>query len=303
MTETKEHTKAKKIKNLTDLRDRINVARNGSMDHNGDWAAMTVIYPLACEINEILTTPGSFESKQEILKTNVLISWLNDKIHTLREKKHKQLYSNNFYEAKRKMTKHGFIPSDDFLPSTIEELRHKYILEYICSAVIKYLMHSKNMLDQIPALRSKHKKFLDYMQYINDGLDELGTVFFQDEVHMYLLQCSISALLMNKKRSVFSAGKWHKDLAREIMAKRIIELIYFHFHDRKVTTEFVVDVSVSVASHFFFPPMEHKDLEKIVDDIKQSAYNKQTLLNKTIKDRLYDYANERSILTKFNEIF
>lgn len=302
MTETREHAKTKRIKTLADLRKRTNDARDGLNDHDGDWAAITVIYPLACEINEILTTSGSFESKQEQLKSNALIAWLNDKTNNSNKENKKQLYGNNFYEAKRKMIKHGFIPSDDFSPSTNEELSEKYILEHICSTIIKFLMHSSNMLAQVPALKAKHKKIIHCMQYIHDEIDTLGTIYFQDEVHMYLLQCSLRKLLTNKKRSVFSSGKSHEDLAREVMIKRTMELIYFYFPDRTITNEFVIDISISITSHFFFPPIERKDVEKIAVAIKQSAYDKHVLMNKSVKDLLCDYANEQTIFSKFDQI-
>lgn len=268
---------------LADFDEKIKIAREDLEDRDADWATLQIIYPYAYDLNEALTKEMDLMVAQEKIRTNLLVLWLNNPPH-------------NFFQVKKKLIAKKLIPSSVCHIQTIDNFRAHYRLEYICSAIIRFLMDSKEKLDQVPALKSEHEKIIISMSYIKKTLEELGTLYFQNEILQYLMQYCIEELLIEAKRNVFSTGKRHKDLARELMVKRFAELFYFIFRDHQISDEFICEISITIAAHFFSKPMELKEVRAMIAEIKESAEKKNVQRTKTIEDLLTEYALKKSVV-------
>ncbi len=242
------------------------------------------LQPYAEELNILLTREENLDIAIKKITENPFVYWLNSNTEC------------NFNQAKKKMIIRQLIPEAAFQPSNISELRRKYTLEFMCSAVIRFLMDSEVKLQQIPALKEDHAQRRKQLINIQEKLNTLGTLPFDNEVYQYLFQASLEQLLRNDRRNVYSSGKYHKGIASELMCKKMMQLLFFNFWEQNLANDFVITVAQTITAHFFSSSIDAREAKNLVKIIRSNVGETRELLNKTVCQLLADYAVHHQIL-------
>lgn len=272
---TIEETTEPKIKTLQELKTHISHQIKGLSSEEADWTTIQILRPYASQLGELLSTGGNHKRSVNLIDGNLFFKWLNNDEHS------------NFSKAKKTLKKHRLISKS----------QHKYTLEYICCEIFLYFDNDKIIISQVPALKEDHKKILAYMTFIRDKFSELGTIYFESEVIQYLLQFCLDQLLKEPQRSVYSTGKTHEDIARELMVKRCTELLFELYEINDFSDELAATTSINIASQFFKQPMELKEAKALAKRIRIAVARSKEIRNKLVKNLLKEHLKKNSSIS------
>lgn len=224
------------------------------------------------QLNELITSTQEniAQTENKILKNN-FFKWLNED-------------GVGFSEAKDKMIKYAIILPRTVTPKNISELHRKYALEYMCTCNVHYFCEKESILRQVPARKEQHKKVIAAMKFIEDQLNSFGTLPFEDSVTQHVFQMALTSLLQNENRSIFSAGKNHKFIARELFTKRTMEFL-FKYCPSNVTVNFVMETALKITDQFFYSRMA-TDTRKMALKVQKNVAGQTKLLHMTIQEFL-----------------
>lgn len=202
------------------------------------------------ELNTLIQpTQENITDTEEKIRENKFFIWLNQD-------------GSTFSTAKSRMIEHKLILPNNYAAVTPDEFANKYALEYTCTCLTHYLLDNDNILAQVPALKERHAKVLTEMKFINEELKTIGALPFENSIMQHIFQISLEALVANDTRNIFSTGKNHPFLARELFTKRILEALYMRYLENNLSDNFVIEVALDIAEQFFYSRMasDPKDL-------------------------------------------
>jgi hypothetical protein len=182
-------------------------------------------------------TPDSIINAEEEIAKNKFFIWLNQK-------------GSSFSIAKTRMIKQGLIAPRDFLPQDQTDFAGKYFLEYLCTIIIHYFCHSA-ILEQVPALKGAHRKIKEAMKFIDEELRAQGTLAFENALMQSIFQKSLESLLVSDNRNIYSSGKTHEYIARELFTKRIMQALYKFSLNRDPSDYLITEVAMDITDQFF----------------------------------------------------
>lgn len=226
------------------------------------------------ELNNLVqpTTEESIDSAEEQIVKNKFFNWLNQE-------------SSTFSEAKHRMINQGLILPNDFIPKTTSDFANKYALEYTCTCLTHYFLENDAILRQVPASKERHARVLTAMKFINKELKTIGALPFENSVMQHIFQISLEALLMKDNRSIYSAGKVHPFIARELFTKRMLEALYMHYIEHNLTDNFIIEVALDIADQFFYSRMA-SDPKDLAFKIKTQVIEQKQLTNMSVMELL-----------------
>ncbi len=232
----------------------------------------------------VQSQPESLENIEGRIRENKFFLWLNKE-------------GSAFSEAKKKMTKKGLILSDDFLPQNNADFANKYPLEHDCILIVHYFCEKECILRQVPALEKRHEKIRGAMKFIQEELEALGTLPFEQNIMQHVFQLALKALLKTDERSIFSTGKIHPYLARELVFKRAVECLYMRYMEHsKITDNFVREMALHMVDQFFVS-RPTSGLPELTLQIKNQVIEQKKLLadDMTIRHFAFSSLNEQHI--------
>lgn len=213
---------------------------NKSINHKTDLKKYPTDFR---ELNTIIQpTHENTTGIEEQIRKNKFFIWLNQE-------------GSTFSTAKNRMIEHNLILPNNYVATTPGDFANKYALEYTCTCLTHYFLENDAILKQVPALKERHAKVLAEMKFIDEELKITGGFFFEDSIMQHIFQISLGALLVNDARSIFSTGKSHPFLARELFTKRILEALYMRYLEHNLTNNFVIEIALDIADQFFYSRM------------------------------------------------
>ena len=225
--------------------------------------------------------PENMAEAEKHIRENKFFLWLNKE-------------GSAFSEAKNKMIKKGLILSEDFLPQSDADFANKYPLEHDCILIAHYFCEKERILRQVPALERKHEKIRVAMKFIQEELETLGTLPFEQNIMQHVFQVALKSLLKTDERSIFSAGKMHPYLARELVFKRAVECLYMRYMEHsKITDNFVREMALHIIDQFFVS-RPTSGLPELTLKIKNQVIEQKKLLadDMTIRRFIFSSLNE-----------
>lgn len=222
------------------------------------------------ELNVLLQpTPESIiNAEEEIAKNNFFI-WLNQK-------------GSSFSIAKTRMIKQGLIVPKDFLPQDQTDFAGKYFLEYLCTIIIHHFCDSA-VLEQVPALKGAHRKIKEAMKFIDEELRTQGTLAFENALMQSIFQKSLESLLVSDNRNIYSSGKTHEYIARELFTKRVMQALYKFSLNHDPSDYLITEVAMDITDQFFETHMA-TDPRDIALKIKAEVIEENRLMKMSIKE-------------------
>lgn len=214
-------------------------------------------------------TPKSIINAEEEIAKNKFFIWLNQK-------------NSSFSKAKTRMIKQGLISPRDFLPKDLTDFAEKYFLEYLCTIIIHYFCESA-ILEQVPALKGAHRKIKEAMKSIDEELRTQGTLVFENALMQSIFQKSLEALLVSDNRSIYSSGKTHEYIARELFTKRVIQGLYKFSLNHNPSDYLITEVTMEITDQFFESRTATNPRE-VALTIKAEVIEENRLMKMSIKE-------------------
>ncbi|HBD7397096.1 hypothetical protein [Legionella longbeachae] len=213
--------------------------------------------------------PESLIKVEEVISKNKFFIWLNQK-------------SSRFSRAKTRMIKQGLIAPRDFLPKDQTDFARKYFLEYLCTIIIHYFCDSA-VLEQVPALKGAHRKIKKAMKFIDEELKSQGTLAFENALMQSIFQKSLESLLVSDNRNIYSSGKTHEYIARELFTKRVMQGLYKFSLSHNPSDYLITEVAMDITDQFFETRMA-SDPRDIALKIKAEVIEENRLIKMSIKE-------------------
>ncbi len=209
----------------------------------------------------------------EELNRNKFFKWLNKK------------YSS-FYQAKQKMIKKNLISSKDLVPTNQVMRLHLYALEYIVAICTHYFVYNEPVLKQTPALKQEIDNIKNAMMTIKQCSETEGIMPFENIMVYQILLRSIDMLLEgDKKRSIYSFGKAHPQLAREVLFRWLVKSLFQWYlptaYHEVMTNQLVKDIALDLTEQFYEPRIANVS-PHIVQTIRQEVMQTHELGTMTI---------------------
>lgn len=216
-------------------------------------------------------TPENIIKAEEEISKNKFFIWLNQK-------------GSRFSRAKTRMIKQGLISPRDFVPRDQTDFAGKYFLEYLCTIIIHYFCDSA-VLEQVPALKGEHRKIKEAMKFIDVKLKSQGTLAFENALMQSIFQKSLEYLLLSDNRNIYSSGKTHEYIARELFTKRVMQGLYKFSLSHNPSDYLITEVAMDITDQFFETRMATAPRE-IALKIKAEVIEENNLMKMSIKEFL-----------------
>ncbi len=255
------------------------VLNEGIIDYSPDFK----------ELYHILTRLSSLSKKEVPLVIEQISK--NHFFNEINQPKTKFNIPSGFYDTKEMMIQKNLIRPREYIPITIEDLVDKYWLDFMCATIINCFIDDEGKLEKVVSRKKRHRKRRNAMNMLNNEWRSSGSVLFETCVIEHLFYATLDALLQSdKENNIYLTGKSHSDLARELMTKKTLELLYLKFltpskTDRlpaNVSDQFILD-SANRIIFYFFNSTAQTNLKQLALKIKAKTI--QNIKNlKIIKD-------------------
>lgn len=214
-------------------------------------------------------TPESLIKAEEEISKNKFFIWLNQK-------------GSHFSRAKTRMIKQGLISPRDFAPKDQTDFAGKYFLEYLCTIIVHYFCDS-TILEQVPALKGAHRKIKEAMMFINEELKAQGTLAFENALMQSIFQKSLESLLVSDNRNIYSSGKTHEYIARELFTKRVMQSLYKFSLSHNPSDYLITEVAMEITDQFFETRMATNPRDAALK-IKAEVIEENRLMKMSIRE-------------------
>jgi hypothetical protein len=197
----------------------------------------------------------------------------------------------NFIRVKNRLIAHAIIDQniDDILIQKVDARLNHYCVESLLANLIQFLHPNAENLRQTVFIPVKWKELVDNRM---DELILMSRNFEREaEGHLFL---SLVEKLKNSKGNVFNSGKPHEWQLRELMTKRMIQLLLDQPSLENETKTFHTDIALDLVGIFFASVGKRDDVIKIVEKIAQNLLDEKEFIKKQVLDLLNEYASNQS---------
>lgn len=217
------------------------------------------------------------EFKDDIAKLNqhLFADWLNKE--------------PSFQKAKKLMINKLLIAKniEDINSECVIDFLKQIALEFICANFIATCMNNKNLFNQIVVPDENVEKIRFSIKKLKNELSKCGGLAFKHESKQHLLQYLLEELLNDDNKNIYSSGKKHARIIRELFTKRIIQQLVGIFNEQGFTHNFAVDVATNIVCIFFDQEMKKSDAAEDAKEIMKNLIEEQEFLEKRVLDLIF----------------
>ena len=200
--------------------------------------------------------------------------------------------SSTFSEAKDRLIKKQLLLPRDWILQTPAHFELKYTLEYVCCQLARYYLAEDANLTNVVALNSSFQEILKAMKTIQKELKKTPNMPFGNSVIQQVFKLTLHELINSDTRNIYTSGKNHFFIAREIITKRAIGMLNPYWSRSKVSNNFITDIALAITDRFFETRMANHPA-KLALKIKADSEENASLMNMTVENLLIHLNNKK----------